>query len=316
MNRAARTRELHRHSARRCAVQCVLAASGFALLLALPLAALAQELGRTPASDVPKEPAEPAAEPAEDKIEAAAGIVAEEAVEADAIAFPAAGLGMAFGVRVDANAEEQFRRQFVQQYRPLLVAELHFLRMVCNPTKDKYARLKDSAEPALVAAADALVKFQMHLNQGWNGQLALVTPNVSKTITEHLLPIAREHLSAEQVQRYEAQLAKRAAHRRRAVIANMVVRIDKELLLTADQREKFEKIIAANWEDSWGSDLRLFLMNIPTLPSLPEGEVRDVLNPYQLQIWEGLPRNNTVYFGVPDVAGIVVQEMEAEEVGE
>ena len=56
-------------------------------------------------------------------------------------------------------------------------------------------------------------------------------------------------------------MEKRTASRKQVVIDNLVAKLDQDLVLTSEQREKLVEALSANWKDSWGQSLEM-LMNI------------------------------------------------------
>jgi hypothetical protein len=63
----------------------------------------------------------------------------------------------------------------------------------------------------------------------------------------------KSHLSREQWTRYPDEIEKRTAHRKRTALRNLLERLDRELFLTGDQRNKIGAALAARWNATWES---------------------------------------------------------------
>ena len=61
-----------------------------------------------------------------------------------------------------------------------------------------------------------------------------------------------EYATPVQQGRYQAEVKKRAAHRRETAIHGLVARLDRMLMLSSSQRERLLKLFESNWDDEWG----------------------------------------------------------------
>jgi hypothetical protein len=116
-------------------------------------------------------------------------------------------------------------------------------------------------------------------------------------------------LSPEQAARYADETAKREANRRRVAVQSVVARLDQNLRLSAEQRERLCASLPEHWKDSWSQQLWIGNEN---LPPIPEKAVATILNPAQLKIWKSIPKSGDVmFFGVR----FGFMGMQGEEVG-
>ena len=104
-------------------------------------------------------------------------------------------------------------------------------------------------------------------------------------------------LSAEQTERYQVELTKRSAARKRVALFNLVSKIDKDLLLTTEQRTKVSESLEKNWKSEWGQQLEVFVYGDQFSPILPDDQVVPFLNEKQKVIWKGLPKNANQIWG-------------------
>jgi hypothetical protein len=192
----------------------------------------------------------------------------------------------------------------------ILKLELRFVRTVCQPTPEQYKTIKKAGDVGLKAA----VKEYESMLRGQR----LEYPNPIKTITEELARSVQQTLPTEKAQRYQLELAKRAAARKRATVLNLVVALDKELVLSAVQRTQLIDQLNANWKDIWGDQLEGFLHVGPYEPVLTDNVVLPVLNETQKEIWRGMPKHRNVgWLGLAFVEpGELADEVEVPEVVE
>ena len=81
------------------------------------------------------------------------------------------------------------------------------------------------------------------------------------------------------------------------VIDNLVAKLDGDLVLTAEQRDKLVKALAANWKDAWGQSLQM-LQNLDSFfPNIPDQVVAPILSENQKEVWRRIPRNQNVFWG-------------------
>lgn len=211
-------------------------------------------------------------------------------------------------VAVDVDPLEQ---QYAPQFRKVLNAELHFVRTVCQPTPEQYQPIKAAGEVSMKLTLKKFAEVQKKMQQGFRAGEQPKYPDPHKLITEALAQAIKQTLSAGQSQRYDVELEKRAAARRRVVLNNLVAKLDKDLVLTADQRRKFADTLNSNWNDAWGQQLEVFLYGDQYLPVLPDAQVLPLLSDKQKEVWKETPRNQNTIWGW--VGFGFVQAMDFEE---
>ena len=111
-----------------------------------------------------------------------------------------------------------------------------------------------SPRPPSKRSADATKKYvESHAPPHDPAQRAANDPR--RLIEEGLVQALKSQLPAEQAARYQEELTKRAASRKRLALRNLVARLDHDLVLSPDQRDKISESLAAHWDDSWGQSL-------------------------------------------------------------
>src|SRR5262249_36864874 len=139
-------------------------------------------------------------------------------------------------------------------------AEYHFARNVCGLKGAERTEIAREGEKALGEAAKVYAQMQQKMMRGqWRGNEP--QPDPATVIEEGLARAIKAKLPADRAARYEAELAKRNEERKTATVRNLVARLDQELVLSADQREKLSEELASNWDDSWGRNIERYISN-------------------------------------------------------
>lgn len=187
--------------------------------------------------------------------------------------------------------------QMAQQLRPLLIAELRFVRAACQPTKEQFHELVQAGDKCL---NDVATSFAANQGRRAGPLVAQVGPQAApvplpieldpgRQIRLGLATAVKEGLSEAQVARYVDESEKRAAHRRRVVIQMLVLRLDESLGLSAEQRAIITTSLSEGWQDAWSAWLYLLDTTGNALPAIPRPGVAPHLSASQKQIWERLP---------------------------
>jgi hypothetical protein len=199
---------------------------------------------------------------------------------------------------MDADpALQQIMQQWLPQFRALVTSELNFIHTVCDPTPEQYRTFKGAGDASLQFAAKKFAEVQKRMQQGVRPGQQPQWPDPRKLIAERLAQSVQQTLSAEQANRYAVELERRAAARKRAAVTNMVVKIDRHVVLTTEQRNKLTESLDANWNDSWVSQLEVFMYGDQFLPVVPDDQVLPFLNEKQKEIWTVTARNQNGILG-------------------
>ncbi|HEY2156246.1 MAG TPA: hypothetical protein VGH33_11490 [Isosphaeraceae bacterium] len=197
-------------------------------------------------------------------------------------------------VPVQGNMEPQVR-QFTQQFRPAMRAEYYFIRTVCAPTAEQRRLIARDGEKALREASKAYAEVQGRPVQFRNGRATY--PDPRRLLEDGMAKAVKPILTPDQAAKYQAESEKRTADRRQAVITTLVAKLDQDLILSPEQREKIAAAMAEHWDDSWCQSLETLLYGDQFFPRLPDNVVVPSLDPKQRDIWHGQRSNQSFFFG-------------------
>ena len=192
-----------------------------------------------------------------------------------------------------ADIDAQFdamTQQFVQQLHPILKSELGFVRLICSDlTPEQRAKIRKPAEAALKDAAKQLAK---HQNQMQRGMAMRNNPTEgSKQIREAIHKAMKDTLTEPQYARYEEEATLKIATRKQTAISNLISRLDGQLYLTVDQRERISDSLTSKWQDGW--EKWLAMMNMygdRYFPTIPDQCVTPFLNTEQKLVWQSVQK--------------------------
>lgn len=187
---------------------------------------------------------------------------------------------------------EALVQQFRRQSAPLIKAELHLARSVCQPTDEQWKKIKDDVDHALKTKIEQYDAGQKKpgLRAG-GGQPIVGDPLQLSRNWVH--KAVQTHLTAEQAARFAEQLDRRAKARRDAGVHNVVTRIDQDLVLSTTQREEITSRLRDNWRDQWCPSLITFIQMDQWVPNIPDQYVLEFLDPAQKTIWKANRTNRT-----------------------
>jgi hypothetical protein len=180
---------------------------------------------------------------------------------------------------------QAWEQAYGQQFRQMLRTELHFMRLVTEPTKQQYEKIAADTEPAVKEAIRSLL---VAANTGNAGGQADPRGPIAAVVARSV----RDTLSPEQAAKYDKELEERTAARKRAVVLNLVAIMDKHLTLSAEQRDKISEVLTNNWTDSWNQP-QMLLMSGQYVPTLPDTKINPILSDGQKLIWRYIPKSNT-----------------------
>lgn len=199
--------------------------------------------------------------------------------------------GIAVEVQADVDLQnDAMTQQFVAQLHPIMKSELGFVRLMCSDlTPEQRGIIRKSADDALRQAAKQQAKQQ---NQMQRGMAVRNNPvEASKVIRDAIHKSLTETLTEPQLARYTEEEKQRTEKRRRAAVLCLVSRLDGQLYLTADQREKITDSLTSKWQDSW--EKWLTMMNMygdRYFPMVPDYCVTPFLNTDQKMVWQNLQK--------------------------
>ncbi len=212
------------------------------------------------------------------------------------VAAPVAVAPMVFNANLAAQ-------QFLPQFQKLHKAELHFMRMVCQPNRQQFEAIARDGEKALKDLAEQFARNNQ--NNGFIIVNAGMADGVEdkndfhRQISDAVAKSARKVLTAEQANRFDRELAERREANKQTVVLGFVAKMDRLLHLTAEQREKLIKVLNAKWKYSANREqlLNLNLGGGQYFPLMPDAEINPILTEAQRHVWSGVQKGN-MNFGV------------------
>lgn len=189
---------------------------------------------------------------------------------------------------------EPLIQQFLPQLRPVMLAELHFVRSACNPTREQRIAIAREGDRVLTEATREYAEAYQKMQQGgWNG--TSTPPDPPGRIVEGIAGAVKARLTPEQAARYRVEADRRAAVLKDVTVRNLVVNLDEELLLSADQRLKLAESLSSHWDAAWSRSLMQLTYGYGYFPNVPEPLIVPHLDEAQKKIWTARPKNQ---FGV------------------
>ena len=207
--------------------------------------------------------------------------------------FGIGGVGLEMPAAADMVAQnDAMAVQFQQQFRPFLMEELNFVRLVCSDLpKQQRLKIKSAGEAGLKQAAKTMAELQGRQNQvRILKNPAAEVPEPRSLIRQAITKALQESLTEEQMTRYKREAADRAAHRKQAAILSVVSRLDGCLFLNEDQRTKIINEISSHWLDKWEQWLMLSSYGPEYFPQMPDELVTAHLDGDQKSVYQGLQK--------------------------
>jgi hypothetical protein len=195
-----------------------------------------------------------------------------------------AGMSIVQDVRqADEAFVQQFEQQWTPQFRQAYKSEMHFMRIACQPTRQEFEKIKSETEPQL---RDTLRKLAV--SQRWQ-HLYKALPEPRVMLANLIAKSVGTTLTPEQAARYQHELEQRATARKQAVLSQLVSRLDKVLILTAEQRAQISEGLKRKWKDSW-INTPMYSFGPQYFPALPDDAIVPFLTQAQKAVWNGIQK--------------------------
>jgi hypothetical protein len=92
---------------------------------------------------------------------------------------------------------------------------------------------------------------------------------------------------------------------------NLVAKIDKELILSPEQREKITKSLNDHWDKKWAPQVEMFMHGMDMWPNVPDQWIRPHLTATQQVAWGRIGRNQgNHFFGGMGVNAQVIDDID------
>ena len=187
---------------------------------------------------------------------------------------------------------ENLVQQYMNQARPLVRAELIFVRKVCDLDVEHFRRIHQDTETAFKAV---MTKFAESQQQGRVRVAGKVQPKPQALdgitlLHEAVDSVMKKDLTPAQFARYRAEVEKRDAFQKQAAVRYLVDAIDRDVYLSDEQRLKLAESLSSHFDPSWKTCLEYLLYANRFFPAGIDPYVTPFLDASQKKIWEGAQR--------------------------
>jgi hypothetical protein len=188
--------------------------------------------------------------------------------------------------RLNANRDRMIQR-YTQQGRPIVRAELLLVRTICQLNNGQLRAINREIEQTL---ADFVLEMWDQNQIRIRPQGASSSSDMCKQFQERLAVVIKKHLRPEQWVLYKSEVDKRDANRKQAALSFLLDALDRDLILSNQQREKLRESLASHWDEGWYLPLEYVLYGNTFYPHGLERDVVPVLNENQKKIWQGFQK--------------------------
>lgn len=179
---------------------------------------------------------------------------------------------------------DQQAKQMEQFFQPPLQAELELVRRTCGS-------LPPEARKAIVAAGGEAVKATAKQFAAWQfGERGKKKFDGRQTIHEAVAAAVKPHASPEEFTAYEREHAARMTRREQTARFLIVAKLDRELELSAAQRDAIAADLEKRWEAGWIRELDdnggMQINNYPPAPDFADKCIAPHLDERQRAEWK------------------------------
>jgi hypothetical protein len=196
-------------------------------------------------------------------------------------------------VKLNAQALKQFEAMYGRHFDQIVRTELHFIRIVCQPTRQQYESMAADGKLIRMKVLNKFAMVQQNRQRAQNGS---DDSDARKPVASELLISAKRHLSPDQVATYERELAARKEAHKDTSVLMTAAKLDRKLVLTADQRDKTVTMLNDNWRASWGS-MSMLRYGDRYFPDVPDQKLIPILTKTQKNVWRTVNQQGRVFFG-------------------
>jgi hypothetical protein len=181
--------------------------------------------------------------------------------------------------------------QMTERNRPYLSVEYHFLRTVCALSEDERKVIARAAEQAFQDMIEKYEEMRRSPQLRLPGVQPVALPFPRKLVQESLLRVAEKHLSPERAARYREELALRNLDRKRAIIKSLVDWLDRELILSSEQRTELAYSLFSTWDEDWVRTEAMAMYPERYISGIHRQKIARVLDEEQRKLWDQLLRS-------------------------
>jgi len=203
------------------------------------------------------------------------------------------------------NAE----KRYLPQFQRLVKVECSLLLRACDLDEKQQAKVLEVSDTCARIASRrySMSRYGVAAVQGRiirpvaNAGASTVTEarRDPRGMTKRLVRSAVDTvLSPEQKVQYAEEDRRRDEHLKGATIMNLVILVDRHMMLTSKQREQLAESLTKNWDPSWSRMLRYLLSDTYRyIPQITEKHVVPLLTAEQKVVWQSISKTSTSSYG-------------------
>jgi hypothetical protein len=219
-------------------------------------------------------------------------------------------------VVVVGGAPNAIEQQLRAQFEPMLKVELSFVNRVCKLTDEERRNLISKSNDWLKKFIADYAKRggQPQFNVAWMAGGRPQAADPRESIENGVAKLVQSELPKPKAAKYQEEARKRAEFQKQAFVENLVTRIDHELILAPEQRDKIHASLTEHWEKSWQGQLEMFVHGVDMWPAVPDQWIRPHLSAVQQIAWGRLNKNHghTIFGGFP-AEGQIIDDIDLTE---
>ena len=192
------------------------------------------------------------------------------------------------------NVAPALREQALRQLGPLMDVELVFAKRIGGLDKDRAHTMRQELQDFV---KDQVNEF-FDLMQGRVAHTGGAFHLARKMLDDRLAAFIESHVSKNRAALYRQEVQKRDANEREVCALNLVVLLDRELSLTAKQRDAIQHALLENWDDGWSQVVEVGAMRGQNyVPSIPDELIENLLDATQVEVWENMQKIGSANWG-------------------
>lgn len=201
-------------------------------------------------------------------------------------------------VAEDADPVDAQFKEFLRRYAR---GEIFLIHKSCSLSAEEIDQLKEAGEKEVQrmlkqrkgggAAADQLRNAGILLMPNGGRVNNRGTWDSRASVREAISKKAKTLLSEERYASYEREVKSREESRKRASIGSIVARIDRDLVLNDEQREKLTEVLTTSLKSTeYSTPEEYAYMQQATVPPIPSKLIEPLLTESQQRAWRRLPK--------------------------
>jgi len=170
--------------------------------------------------------------------------------------------------------------EYADRMRPFVFLEIRFAAAACELSKEQRQLIAKRAKPMIDELAKELAKQEPE-KEGHTKAIANGGLDPQRRVLETLAAIIRNQVSSERWERYQREVQKRAAHRKRSTIDNLVAALDRDLILSQKERQALAGVLLDEWKEEWSWNTEILVDFEAWLPLISHQRIASILSETQ-----------------------------------